>query len=126
MLCNMSMPTRGDAQKVVVADDDDLLSEVLERALDSRGYEVVCAPDGIISADIVANANLVILDAHIPGADFVSTLRSLRAAGIAVLVLSGELSPPDGVLAEQYLGKPVELNRLLDAVARLATTTRAA
>jgi two-component system, OmpR family, response regulator len=121
MLSNMSMPTRGTAQKVVVADDDPLLSEVLVRALDAHGYEVVRAPSGIISSDLTTQANLVILDAHIPGVDFDATLRSLRDANIGVLVLSGELSPPTGVPAHEYLGKPVDLDRLLLAVQRLAT-----
>jgi two-component system OmpR family response regulator len=123
MLFTMSMPTRGAAQKIVVADDDPLLSDVLVHALDAHGYDAVRAPDGAISPDLTMDANLVILDAHIPGVDFASTLRELRESGIGVLVLSGELSPPVGVPTEEYLGKPVELDRLLSAVKRLASTT---
>jgi two-component system, OmpR family, KDP operon response regulator KdpE len=119
----MSMPTRGDVQRIVVADDDLFLTDVLASALHAHGYEVVRAPNGIISAALTADTNLVILDAHIPGTDFESTLRLLRDSAVGVLVLSGELSPPNGVAAEEYLGKPVELDRLLQAVDRLATRT---
>jgi DNA-binding response OmpR family regulator len=121
MLVGMSMPTRGAAQKIVIADDDALLSEVLVRALDAHGYDVVRAPDGVISGDLTKGANLVVLDAHIPGVDFASTLRSIRDSGIGVLVLSGELSPPAGVPAEAYLSKPVDLDHLLATVERLVT-----
>jgi DNA-binding response OmpR family regulator len=121
MLCNMSMPSRGVAQKIVVADDDVLLSEVLVSALNSHGYVCVQAPNGAISPDLTGGASLVILDAHIPGFDFASTLQSLHDSKIGVLVLSGEPLPPPEVPADEYLSKPVDLGVLLAAVRRLAT-----
>jgi DNA-binding response OmpR family regulator len=117
----MSMTPGGAPQKVLIADDDDLLSEVLMRALEAHGYDVSRAPGGIISPELSAGVQLVVLDAHIPGVDFASTLRFLRDRAIAVLVLSGELSPPAGVSAKHYLGKPVDLPDLLAAVARLVS-----
>jgi DNA-binding response OmpR family regulator len=121
MLCIMSMPTVGAQQRILIADDDDLLSEVLVRSLEAHGYDVSRAVGGVISPQHTAGIHLVILDAHIPGVDFASTLRFLRDRAIAVLVLSGELPPPSGVSAEHYLGKPVALPDLLAAVARLAS-----
>ena len=110
-------------KKILVAEDDDLLSEVLAAALEARGYTVDQAPAGLITPEMAREADLVILDAHIPGADFDSTLESLRRSEVGVLVLSGELSPPPGVSDDEYLGKPVDLNHLLGAVERLATPT---
>jgi DNA-binding response OmpR family regulator len=121
MLCNMSMPSRGVVPKIVVADDDDLLSEVLLSALNSYGFAGVKAPGGVVSSGLADGASLVILDAHIPGFDFVSTLQMLRDSNIGVLVLSGEPLPPPEVPADQYLSKPVDLEVLLAAVRRLAT-----
>lgn len=122
MLCNMSVPSRGVVQKIVVADDDALLSEMLVSALNSHGYTAVKAPDGLISTGLTDGASLVILDAHIPGADFVATLQSLRDSDIRVLVLSGEPVAPPQVRAGEYLSKPVDLDVLLSAVKRLAST----
>ncbi len=122
MLCNMSMPSRGVVQKIVVVDDDVLLSEVLVNALDSHGYAGVPAPNGIITGDLAIDASLVILDAHIPGVDFGTTLQSLRDSNIGVLVLSGEPLPPPGVPPDEYLSKPVELAVLLSTVRRLAAS----
>jgi DNA-binding response OmpR family regulator len=121
MLCNMSMPSRGVVQKVVVADDDDLLSEVLVSALNSHGYAAVRAPGGVLSSNLTDGASLVILDAHIPGVEFGSTLQSLRDSRVGVLVLSGEPLPPSEVPADEYLSKPVDLVVLLSAVNRLAS-----
>ena len=123
MLCNMFMPTRGVTQKIVVADDDALLSEVLVSALNSHGYAGVRAPNGAISEALTDGASLVILDAHIPGSDFVATLQLLRDSDLRVLVLSGDPLPPPEVPADEYLSKPVDLDVLLAAVRRLATAT---
>ena len=120
MLCNMSTPSRRAAQKIVVVDDDALLSEVLVRALNSHGYTGVTAPNGVMSPGLTDDASLVILDAHIPGVDFVSTHKALRASNVRVLVLSGDPIAPPEVPADEYLGKPVDLEVLLSAVNRLA------
>ena len=116
---------QGAVQKIVVADDDDLLSGVLVQALQASGYDAVRAPNGIPDADLVAGSQLVILDAHIPGVVFADALHTLREAGIRVLVLSGEPSAPTGVPSEQFLSKPVDLHSLLAAVSRLAAATTA-
>jgi DNA-binding response OmpR family regulator len=122
------MPSQpsGAAQRILVADDDDLLSEVLARALESNGYLVSRAPRGLISSELAADVDLVVLDAHIPGSDFAWTLRLLRERNTGVLVLSGELSLPPGVREDEYLAKPVDLDRLLAAVRRLARPASAA
>ena len=126
MLCNMPSQPTGAALRILVADDDDLLSEVLARVLESDGYRVSCAPRGMISPALTSNADLVVLDANVPGMEFGWALRLLRESDTAVLVVSGELSPPPGVDDDEYLAKPVELGRLLAAVRRLATPASAA
>jgi DNA-binding response OmpR family regulator len=122
MLCDMSMPHPGTAPRIIIADDDDLLSAVVASSLESHGYTVSCAPCGLISLRTPVDADLVILDAHVPGQDFDSTLELLRRQSVAVLVFSGEHSLPPGVDSGDYLAKPVDLDRLLGAVARLVPT----
>ena len=126
MLCSMPSQPAGAALRILVADDDDLLSEVLARALEGDGYEVSCAPRGLISPALIRTVDLVILDANIPGIDFAWALRLLRESETTVLVVSGELSPPPDVGDDEYLAKPVELDRLLAAVRRLASPASAA
>jgi DNA-binding response OmpR family regulator len=126
MLCHMSSQPSGAAQTILVADDDDLLSEVLARALQSYGYEVSSAPHGLISPALVVDVGLVVLDANIPGVDFAWALRFLRDRHIAVLVLSGQQSPPPGVNEDEFLAKPVDLGRLIAAIRRLGSPASAA
>ena len=126
MLCIMPSQPSGAAQRILVADDDDLLSEVLANALERHGYVVSRAPRGVISAALAAEVDLVVLDAHIPGIDFDWALRLLRERETPLLVLSGEPSPPPGVDDDEFLAKPVDLGRLLAAVRRLASPATAA
>ena len=111
--------TTGAPSRIIVADDDELLSAVLSQSLDRLGYLVIIAPAGVLTEELAVDADLVVLDANIPGTDFASTLRSIRGAKIPVLVLTGEPAPPDGVDESEYLGKPVELDSLVAAIARL-------
>ena len=115
----------GAGPRILVADDDDLLSEVVGRLLEAQGYRVSRAPRGLFPFDGSTGFNLVILDANIPGADFAATLRFLRENNIAILVVSGEFAPPGGVDEREFLAKPVELDQLLAAVRRLATSSAA-
>jgi DNA-binding response OmpR family regulator len=119
----MLPPTTGARPKILVADDDDLLSEVLVSALTAYGYGAVQAPGGVLTAELLDDAALVILDANIPGVNFDSTLRALDAQAIGVLVITGETTPPTGVPVERYVGKPVDLAELLAAVGRLTTAS---
>jgi DNA-binding response OmpR family regulator len=108
-----------DDRGILVADDDELLSEVVAMTLELHGYRVLRAPHGTISSSDALDAQLVILDAHVPGNDFAQTLRLLEEREIPVLVVSGESRVPDGVSPENYLAKPVDLDELLAAVRRL-------
>jgi two-component system response regulator ChvI len=125
MLCHMPSQPSGAAQTILVADDDDLLSEVLARALESYGYAVSSAPNGLISPELAVDVDLVVLDANIPGVDFAWALHFLRESDIAVLVLSGQQSPPPGVNEDEFLAKPVDLDRLIAAIRRLGSPASA-
>jgi DNA-binding response OmpR family regulator len=119
MLWHMPTPHLGAAPRILVADDDDLLSAVVSSSLELQGYDVSSSPQGRIPLTAPLEFDLVILDAHIPGEDFATTLAYLHTQPVAVLVLSGEVSPPPGIPPDNYLGKPVELEELLGTVARL-------
>jgi DNA-binding response OmpR family regulator len=115
----MAMPHSGAAPQIIVADDDDFLSAIVARSLESHGYVARTFPMGRIPREGALDADLVILDAHVPGEDFESTLAFIRSGGVPVLVLSGETSPPAAVDANEYLSKPVDLDQLLSTVARI-------
>lgn len=123
-LTGMTSPERSGFI-VLVADDDALIRSVLRMALSSRGHEVVEARDSTeaISVGATREFDLVVLDINMPGGTVHSTVESLRTSEprLPILLLSGELAPPDGLASEgiDFARKPVELDDFLDRVERL-------
>jgi DNA-binding response OmpR family regulator len=121
MLCHMPTPDPGVAPRIIIADDDELLGAVVAHSLESHGYGVSVCARGILPRVVPLSANLVILDAHVPGEDFESAFRFVRSQSLPVLVLSGDAPPPAADDSGYYLAKPVDLDLLLETVARILT-----
>lgn len=117
-------------KRILVADDDPASAELLTYFLESRGFEVVTAPDGNRALDMGTSGEygLVILDVHMPMYDGVEVLQFLRQRHklhpIKVIALTGDLSEDvrqalqrGGI--DSFLTKPVDLHRLGEEVNRL-------
>lgn len=122
-------PTR----PILIADDEPLLTEILEFRLRAKGYETVIAHDGreALARFEELNPAAVVLDAMMPVHDGMEVLRRIRAretAGdVPVIILSARRNEEDIVRAlemgaSDYMVKPflpeellVRLKRLLDA-----------
>src|SRR4051812_7118554 len=74
---------------VLLAEDDQAISDPLSRALEREGYQVLVAADGnaALSAALYNDVNLVILDLGLPGTDGLEICRRIRSAGRDLLVL---------------------------------------
>ncbi|MDO5134879.1 MAG: response regulator transcription factor [Eubacteriales bacterium] len=69
------------AYKILVADDDRLLRELLTDVLEQEGYEVLAAEDGIRALEYFKNTpelSLAILDILMPGRDGLSVLQDIH------------------------------------------------
>ena len=81
-------------QKIVVAEDDKLISHSLCDALKAEGYEAAAAFDGEEAVEKIAEImpDLVLLDIMMPKLDGISVLRQIKAnpstARISVVVLT--------------------------------------
>jgi CheY-like chemotaxis protein len=117
-------------KRILVADDDPASAELLTYFLESRGFEVVTAPDGNMALDMGTSGEygLVILDVHMPMYDGVEVLQFLRKRHklhpIKVIALTGDLSEDVQQALERggidsFLTKPVDLHRLGEEVNRL-------
>ena len=115
--------------RILVAEDDPSLAEVLVQSLRRAGYAVDCVMNGD-EADAALAANqfdLLILDLGLPrksGLDVLRRLRSRRSA-TPVLILTARDSVNDRVAgldagADDYLPKPFELAELEARVRALA------
>ena len=111
--------------KVLVIEDNANLAFGLTRSLESEGYEVESAEDGLRGFDLAktSNPDLVVLDLMLPGMDGYSILKKLRAEGkdVPVLILTARGEEADKVFgfrlgADDYVTKPFSLSELLARV----------
>lgn len=114
--------------RILIIDDDEILSALLKLTLEVEGYEVACAEDGDTGFARLQRErfDLVILDLVMPRMDGIKFLRVLGDSDVArvpVLIVSSAASGPP---TEQHraLGvvdiarKPVEPAELVRRVAR--------
>ncbi len=117
------------AYKILVADDEAEIRDVLRLYLEKDGYEVVEAADGMEALEVCKRAkpDLVILDIMMPGIDGYRVLRNVREnSNIPVIMLSAKNSDSDKILgldlgADDYIVKPFVP---LEAVARVNSNIR--
>src|ERR1700721_2149492 len=107
--------------RVLVVEDDDAISQVLQRSLRMEGYDVRIAGDGLAALD-EAHAflpDLVILDLGLPKLDGIEVAKTLRETDdVPILVLTARDAVESRVEgldagADDYLVKPFERQELL-------------
>lgn len=113
---------------VLIVDDDDGFRSVLMELLQGFGYDVLCAENGLVALELLRRGLrpcLILLDLMMPkmnGWEFLECQRQEPAlAHIPVAILSGvdRLDAKAASLGvSTLLRKPVELDTLLEVVAR--------
>lgn len=115
--------------KILIADDETEIRDVLHLYLEKDGYEVVEAEDGVEAMEKLRkeNPDLVILDIMMPGLDGYRVLRNIRENNnIPIIMLSAKDTDADKILgldlgADDYITKPFGP---LEAVARVNSNIR--
>jgi DNA-binding response OmpR family regulator len=104
--------------RVLLAEDDQTLREVVAASLGDAGWRVDAAADGLQAAHFwaVQAYDAVVLDLNLPGHDGLSVLRAARARGdkTPVIVLTARNRTDERIAgldagADDYLGKPFDL-----------------
>lgn len=122
-------PARRDGTnpRILVVDDEDLITRALARYLGSRGYEVETAGSGQAALDALGRSSFSVMlcDVRMPGISGLEVVpRALEIdRDLAIMMLTGVNDAPTatGVLATgalDYLLKPVELAELQQAIER--------
>lgn len=119
--------------KILIADDDRVQTLMLSTRLEEKGFTVLAAYDALQAwmSVIKSQPDAVILDIQMPGGTGVAVLRQLKASSktfhIPVVVVSGSIDTNAAALvkglgADEYLAKPVDLERLYQALSSLLGT----
>ena len=88
------LPTR-----ILIADDDPIVSRLLKNTLTARGYEIMVTEDAILTWQAIQRGwpDLVILDIKMPGGSGLAVLRrlknNLRTHGLPVIVITAADEP---------------------------------
>ena len=114
--------------KILIAEDDPAIANLLKTALNEAGYSCTWAEDGKIAADLLEQEpyDLALLDIMLPGFNGYELMEYCRALDVSVIFLTAKDTVLDKVKglhlgAEDYITKPFELMELL---ARIETVLR--
>ena len=103
--------------RIIVADDDEIIVEIVRQALADDDHIIGWLSDGQAALDVIRQRppDLVILDCNMPGMTGISVLREMRKSvelwDVPVLMLTGRQSENDERIsryegANDYMRKP--------------------
>ena len=119
--------------KILVADDEEYIRDLVSSALRIAGFESITADDGSRALAVVAakHPDLLILDVGMPGIDGFEVCRRLRADGddTPVVFLTARDASEDKVSGftkggDDYLTKPFSLEELIARVRAVLRRTQ--
>ncbi len=108
--------------KILLLEDDDVLSETLIELLEGEGFEALHVSDGEMALDatFVKRFDLLLLDVNVPFLNGFELLKSLRESGdmtpaifITALTDVASLSKGFEIGADDYIKKPFDFDELL-------------
>jgi DNA-binding response OmpR family regulator len=110
--------------RIVVADDEVHIRDVVRGYLEAEGFEVLLATDGIEALRLAReqHPDLVVLDVTMPGLDGVEVLRQLRTTSdVYVIMLTARAEEVDKIVglsvgADDYMTKPFSPRELVARV----------
>ena len=115
--------------RVLVAEDSDLLRDVLGEGLSEEGFDVVLAADGAQALELFGDGSaydVLLLDEEMPGLTGRQLLARLRAAGhgVPALLISGNLQLDPDECERLGIGpvlrKPMSIRSLAGALREAA------
>ncbi|MTI60214.1 MAG: response regulator transcription factor [Firmicutes bacterium] len=110
--------------RILFADDEAEIRELLEKYLSREGYHVDTVSDGEGAVELFKKReyNLVILDIMLPGTDGIEVCKLIRdRANIPIIMLTAKDSEIDRILglrigADDYITKPFSMDELIARV----------
>ena len=114
--------------RILIADDEAEILDIMSEVLRKRGFEVIAAQSGEEALEMLAKEkiDLLILDKRMPGIGGIGVLKELKAKNmdLPVIILTGSQDTPERTAEFRKLGyndflfKPVDLHTLLNMVCK--------
>jgi CheY-like chemotaxis protein len=114
---------------VLIAEDHEVLLDLLEGFLQSQGYRTATARNGlqVMEQARALSPDIILMDIQMPGMDGIEAARRLRqdevTAGIPIIAITALAMTGDkerilesGI--DEYLGKPVKFERLAQVIGK--------
>jgi signal transduction histidine kinase/CheY-like chemotaxis protein/purine-cytosine permease-like protein len=110
---------------LMIVDDDPTHRGLISDMLSPLGFEVIEAPDGFACLEMIRECepDLFLLDVSMPEMDGWDVARQLKTRGSAVPIIMVSADAREGnaeertQLVDDYIVKPVQVNRLLETIA---------
>ena len=113
--------------KILIVEDNEMNRDMLQRRLERKGYEVVCAVDGPQGIAMAASVrpNVILMDVALGAMDGWEATAAIRAnpatAGIPVIALTAHALESDRLKSIEvgcvdFETKPVSLPQLLEKI----------
>ena len=114
----------GEANTVLVVEDDESLRMLCRVNLELEGYRVLEAPTVEIAQDVlrVEPVDVVLLDVHVGSGDGFKVLADIRDEKVALFTGSFQVDEQRAASVDAVLRKPFTLMELSETVGRLAAT----
>jgi len=113
--------------KILVADDDNVMLDTLASLLETAGYQVLRAENGLEAVELAEKElpSLIMLDIHMPGLDGLKACKALKtnlvtkAIPVVMLTVDGRINEIKRAInygAKTYITKPSSKDEILKVV----------
>jgi CheY-like chemotaxis protein len=129
-----NLPVRGT---VLLADDNPVILNTLTDFLEASNYSVFTARNGheLVELAATCDPDIILADIQMPGLDGLQAIQQIRASGdaklsrlpivaITALAMPGDEEKCLAAGANQYISKPVSLEKLLALISNLIEATQ--
>jgi CheY-like chemotaxis protein len=120
------------APVVMIADDNELILDLVSDFLEANGYHVIATRSGVELLERVSESrpDLILIDVQMPVMDGMEAMRRLRAhedpaiastpiIAVTALAMSGDREKHMEAGASEYISKPIILTQLLEQAGNL-------
>ena len=122
-----------ETRTILVVDDDEIMRNALKRILESSGYKVILAADGLELSKIleINRLDMVLLDVNLPWVDGYELCRLLKAhhslAKVPLVFVSARKEEDDvqrgfDAGCNDYITMPFDVDKMTATIAKILTT----